>query len=79
MLADYTKLVLFRTEHPEAYWKLFEMWLEWWRLDGLYGRDYESYHTDKDLRDHEYDHREALFGQARGSDWLFSLWMKGIV
>lgn len=77
MLADYTKLVLYRTEHPEAYWKLFEMWLEWWRLDSLYGVDYES---DEHLREHESEHRHALIvAKDKAPDCLFRQWVRGTV
>lgn len=29
-LAQYTELQVFKAEHPELYWRLFALWLDWW-------------------------------------------------
>lgn len=78
MLAEYTNLVLYRTEHPEKYWKVLSMWLEWWRLES------HPAPLDAPWLEYEVDLRVSIIRYAMDEfpkvpQGMFHLWQRGVI
>lgn len=78
-LKEYTELQVFKAEHPEIYWQLFALWLDWWVCSRTSERPTDNMPDPHASEMFDWYHKRYIHMRPPGAPNFLSVWNNGVV